>query len=457
MAATKYLTTPLPMTGMPPGVPYIVGNEAAERFSFYGMRAILVVFMTRHLMGAGGSLDPMSDEEAKYWYHIFLSSVYFFPTLGALLSDAVLGKYRTIFWLSLVYCAGHAALALDETRVGLAIGLSLIAVGSGGIKPCVSANVGDQFGSQNKHLLEKVYSWFYFSINFGAFFSTLLTPYLLTHYGSSWAFGVPGIFMALATLVFFAGRNKFVHVPPGGIGFLKEAFSREGLAVLGKLILIYAFVAMFWSLYDQTGSAWILQAENMDRSFFGTELSAAQTHAANPIMILTFIPIFTYLIYPAINKVFPLSYLRKIGIGFFLTAAAFCFSAVIEGWIADGLRPSINWQFLAYAVITAGEVMVSITGLEFSYTQAPPRLKSVVMSLWLLAVSAGNGITAAINLAIQDEAGKSRLTGPNYYWMFAGLMAVTAVVFVFVSMFYRERTYTQDDAEAIAEATAEGA
>lgn len=457
MAATKYLTTPLPITGMPPGVPYIVGNEAAERFSFYGMRAILVVFMTRHLMGAGGTLDPMSDEEAKYWYHIFLSSVYFFPTLGALLSDAVLGKYRTIFWLSLVYCAGHAALALDETRVGLAIGLALIAVGSGGIKPCVSANVGDQFGSQNKHLLEKVYSWFYFSINFGAFFSTLLTPYLLIHYGSSWAFGVPGIFMALATLVFWAGRRKFVHVPPGGIGFLKEAFSRQGLAVLGKLILVYAFVAVFWSLYDQTGSAWILQAENMDRRFFGTEMSAAQTHAANPIMILTFIPIFTYLIYPAINKVFPLSYMRKIGIGFFLTAAAFCISAVIEGWIADGLRPSINWQFLAYAVITAAEVMVSITGLEFSYTQAPPRLKSVVMSLWLLAVSAGNGITAAINLAIQDEAGKSRLTGPDYYWMFAGLMAVTAVIFVFVSTFYREHTYTQDDAEAIAEATADGA
>ncbi len=456
MAAQKYLTTPIPTTGMPPGVPYIVGNEAAERFSFYGMRAILVVFMTKHLMGASGSLDPMSDEEAKYWYHIFLSSVYFFPTMGALLSDAVFGKYRTIFWLSLVYCAGHAALALDETRIGLALGLTLIAIGSGGIKPCVSANVGDQFGSLNKHLLEKVYSWFYFSINFGAFFSTLLTPYLLIHYGPSWAFGVPGIFMGLATLVFWGGRNKFVHVPPGGVGFLKEAVSREGLAVLGKLVLIYAFVAMFWSLYDQTGSAWILQAENMDRHFFGTEMSAAQTHAANPIMILTFIPIFTYVIYPAINKIFPLTYLRKIGIGFFLTAAAFGVSAMIESWIADGQRPSINWQFFAYAIITAGEVMVSITGLEFSYTQAPPRLKSVVMSLWLLAVSAGNGITAVINLAIQDETGKSRLTGPDYYWLFAGLMVATAVVFVFVAMFYRERTYTQDDAEALAEGTAEG-
>ncbi len=451
MAATKYMTTPLPTPGMPPGVPYIVGNEAAERFSFYGMRAILVVFMTQHLLGASGAVEAMQDEEAKYWYHLFLSSVYFFPIMGALLSDAVLGKYRTIFWLSLVYCAGHAALALDETRVGLAIGLTLIAIGSGGIKPCVSANVGDQFGALNKHLLEKVYSWFYFSINFGAFFSTLLTPYLLDRYGASVAFGVPGVFMALATVVFWAGRHKFVHVPPGGVGFLKEAFSREGLVVIGKLLLVYTFVAMFWSLYDQTGSAWILQAAKMDRTLFGTEISAAQTHAANPIMILTFIPIFTYVIYPAINAVFRLTYLRKIGIGFFLTAAAFCISAVIERWIADGDTPHITWQFLAYAVITAAEVMVSITGLEFSYTQAPPKLKSVVMSLWLLSVSAGNVVTAVINRAIQDEAGKSRLTGPEYYWLFAGLMAATAVVFVFVAMFYRERSYTQDDAEAIAE------
>ncbi len=361
------------------------------------------------------------------------------------------------------FCGCRWSTAPDTPRwrstiraTGLALGLLLIAVGSGGIKPCVSANVGDQFGSQNKGLLEKVYSWFYFSINFGAFFSTLLTPWLLIHYGSSWAFGVPGIFMALATLVFWLGRYKFVHVPPGGVSFLREAFSPEGLRVLGKLVLIFAFVAFFWSLYDQTGSAWILQAENMDRSFFGIELSAAQTHAANPIMILLFIPIFTYVIYPAINRVFPLTYLRKIGLGFFLTAAAFCLIAVIEGWIVAGGRPSINWQFLAYAVITGAEVMVSITALEFSYTQAPPRLKSVVMSLCLLSVSAGNGITALINLAIQDKSGNPRLTGPNYYWAFAAMMAGVAVLFAFVAMFYRERTYTQDDAEAIAESTAEG-
>lgn len=451
MANSKYRTTPLPIDHMPPGVPYIVGNEAAERFSFYGMRTILVVFMTQYLVNSSGSLDVMTDAQARSWFHFFLFSVYFLPTLGAILSDAVLGKYRTILWLSLVYCGGHAALALDDTRLGLAIGLSMIAFGSGGIKPCVSANVGDQFGPKNKHLLEKVYGWFYFSINFGSFFSTMLTPWLLTNYGPSWAFGVPGIFMGLATLIFWLGRNKFVHVAAGGLGFLREVFSREGLAVLAKLVLVYAFVAMFWALYDQTGSAWVLQAQEMDRNLFGYELEAAQVQAINPILILLFIPVFSYVIYPAVNRVFQLTPLRKICIGFFLTALAFCLSAVIESWIQDGQTPHVAWQFLAYVIVTAGEVMVSITGLEFSYTQAPPKMKSVVMALWLLSVAMGNLLTAGINVLIQDETGHSRLTGADYYWLFAALMAGTAVLFIFVALAYRPHSYIQgEDAGASA-------
>ena len=117
MYVSKYLSAPLPGQGMPGGMPFIIGNEAAERFSFYGMRAILVVFMTQYLVGTGGALDVMSEEEAKGWYHLFVSAVYLTPLLGALLSDGVLGKYRTIILLSLVYCAGHAALALDDERI----------------------------------------------------------------------------------------------------------------------------------------------------------------------------------------------------------------------------------------------------------------------------------------------------------------------------------------------------
>ena len=179
MANLPYLTAPLKTDKMPPGIPYIVGNEAAERFSYYGMNSILVIFMTKHLMDAQGRPDYMSDKDAEGWYHTFVSCAYFLPLFGALLSDAILGKYRTVLILSIVYCFGHLALAIDHSRLGLAVGLGLIALGAGGIKPCVSANVGDQFGMANQHLLPRVFSWFYFSINLGSAFSTILIPELL--------------------------------------------------------------------------------------------------------------------------------------------------------------------------------------------------------------------------------------------------------------------------------------
>ena len=156
----EYLTAPVPRTNMPGGIPYIVANEAAERFRFYGMRAILVVFMTQYLLDSSGTLDTMSEEDAKGWYHLFVSAVYLTPLLGALLADGLLGKYRTIILLSLVYCAGHFVLALDDTRLGLAFGLGLIALGAGGIKPCVSSHLGDQFGTSNHGLLARAFSWF---------------------------------------------------------------------------------------------------------------------------------------------------------------------------------------------------------------------------------------------------------------------------------------------------------
>ena len=440
----KYATAPIPSKRMPPGIPYIVTNEAAERFSFYGMKCILVIFMTQHLMGREG-LDVMSKPEAMFWYHLFTAGVYFLPFFGAILSDAVLGKYRTILSLSLVYCLGHFALFLDDTRVGLCVGLVLISIGGGGIKSCVSAHVGDQFGATNKHLLAKVFGWFYFAINLGAFTSTILTPTLMARYGPHVAFGVPGILMGLATLFFFMGRNKFVHIPPGGIGFFREMFSTEGLVAMAKLCTIYVFVAMFWALFDQTGSAWVLQAQNMNRHIGPWEVLPSQIQAANPLLIMILIPVFAYGIYPLMNRVFPLTPLRKISIGLFVTVLAFAISAWIEMRITAGATPHIIWQILAYVILTAAEVMVSITCLEFSYTQAPKKMKSLVMGLFFISVSLGNVFTAAVNYFIQTDEGVSRLPGASYYWFFTGMMLVVAVLFVGVAATYRERTYIQDE------------
>lgn len=431
----------------PKGIPYIIGNELAERFSYYGMRAILVVFMTQYLM-SDGRLDPMNDNEATTWYHLFSMANYFFPIIGAIVSDVLWGKYKTIIILSIVYVLGHLALAIDESRIGLSIGLTLIAIGAGGIKPCVSAHVGDQFQEKNKSLLEKIFGFFYFSINLGAALSTLLIPVLLENYGPHVAFGVPGLLMLIATIVFWRGRKVFIAIPPvGWNAYKKEIFSEQGKKAILNLSVMYIFIAIFWSLFDQTGSSWVLQSEKMDRmvnlGFVEFELLASQIQAINPLLIMLFIPLFTYAVYPLINKFFPLTALRKISIGLFLAGFSFAILAVAETSIMAGGKPNIIWQFWAYVILTAAEVMVSITGLEFSYTQAPNSMKSFLMGIWLLSVSLGNGITAIVNMMIVNDDGTYKLDGSEYFWFFAGLMFVTAVAFVFVAMRYKVENYIQ--------------
>ena len=453
---SKYRTGPINTTRMPPGISFIIGNELAERFSFYGMRGILTVFMTKHLLDSAGQPDFMGEEEAKTIYHLFVAAAYFFPLLGSLISDICWGKYKTIIILSMGYCVGHACLAMGDTSIGtglmeprmwLYLGLAFIAMGAGGIKPCVSANVGDQFGKDNQHLVSKIFSWFYFSINVGAMVSTLLIPVLLAKVGPWLAFGLPGVLMLIATIIFWAGRHRFAHVPAAGWkSFKEETFSRDGLRALLYLSPIFLiFIPMFWAIFDQSGSAWVIQATYMDRQFLGINWLPSQVQAVNPFLILVLIPIFAYGLYPLVDKVFKVTPLRKISVGLFLTVLAFAISGWIQYRIDGGATPNIGWQFLAYVVLTAAEVMVSITSLEFAYTQAPKKMKSFIMGVYFLGISLGNLFTAGVNYFIQNEDGSVKLEGADYYWFFTGLMALTAVIFVFMAMFYKGQTYVQGE------------
>lgn len=451
--ASQYRTAPDPNeTGMPGGIPYIIGNEAAERFSYYGMRAILVVFMTKHLLGPDGELAPMDATEATIWQHQYMKASYAFPLLGAILCDWLWGKYRTILGISLLYCVGHAIMALCDLpeltglhpRTALWLALALVAMGSGGIKPCVSAHVGDQFGPSNKRLISRVFGWYYFSINLGAATSTVLTPWLLETYGPSVAFGVPGVLMGIATLTFWLGRNKFVHVPPGGKRFFGETFSPKGLLAVVNLLPLYALLAIFWSLFDQTTSTWVIQADRMDRDLFGWEVSPSQIQAANPILIMLLIPVFTQVIYPWVERWTEFTALKRIGVGLVMAPASFFIIAWVQSRIDAGETPHIGWQLLAYLVITAAEVLVSITALEFSYTQAPRRMKSFVTGVYWLSVALGNQIVVLVNTYLKDRG----VTDYNaeYFSGFAWAMAATAAIYLPWAYFlYRGRTYLQGE------------
>lgn len=458
MAATGALTEA--DNKFPPQIKYIVGNEGCERYSYYGMRSILVVFMIQVLM--------FQEADATSIYHVFAAACYLFPVMGAFISDRLWGKYKTILYLSLVYCAGHAVLAMWENRMGLYVGLGLIALGSGGIKPCVSSFVGDQFRANQTHLLKKVYEIFYFMINFGSFFSTLITPWTLKHYGPSVAFGIPGILMGIATVIFWLGHRQYIHVPPtksDGHGFMNVFMSaiknkssrKEGQSFLdaatvehsqeqvdaAKAVVdiakLFAAVSIFWALFDQHGSSWVIQATKMDLVFMGIPFEASQIAAWNPIMVMGLIPLFSMGLYPLLDKIgLKTTPIRRMTWGMFVAATAFALVGFIQMVMDGGAKINVMWQFFPYLTITMAEVMISITGLEFAYTQAPRSMKSTIMSLWLLTVFFGNLITAYVS-----KVNVFPVASTGYFMFFAVLMAVFAVVFWWMGKNYKVKNYME--------------
>ena len=504
---------------LPRQIPYIIGNEACERFSFYGMRNILVPFLISSILL---TYLPESEREgmAKDVFHTFVIGVYFFPLLGGWLSDRYFGKYNTVFWLSLVYCAGHACLAMfEDNRTGFYTGLFLIALGSGGIKPLVSAFVGDQFDRTNKHLAKIVYDAFYWTINFGSFFASLLMPKFLAAYGPSVAFGIPGVLMGIATLIFWMGRHKYVHVPPapsnphsflrvvrsavfapgGGrgtvvaiagavlavaslflipvMGFVEPVLIAIGLLIAGggigasmqldrargthpdeavdgvravlRIMIVFALVTPFWSLFDQKASTWIIQGREMvmphDQAWWPTWLvtEPAQMQALNPIMVMLIIPFNNLVLYPLLRRMgFEVTALKRMGWGIAFSGIAW----IVAGWLQlsiDGGDPtSIAWQVLPYLLLTFGEVLVSATGLEFAYSQAPQAMKGVIMSFWLLSVSYGNLWVLLTNAAVRNETvtaqiASTGLSEPAFLMFFFALFAfAAAAVFALYARHY---------------------
>ena len=466
---------------MPSGIPFIIVNEFAERFCFYGINAILVQYMIQFL--------HFGDAKAQGWQAMFKSAAYLFPLLGAMVSDIFLAKFRTIIYFSIVYVIGCTTLALGSTPTMLIVGMFLMAFGTGGIKPCVSTNVGDQFTSANQHLIERAFSYFYLSINLGSSISIYFCPQLLSDpdYGPRFAFGMPALMMALATLVFWLGRKRFAIVPaamtnPGWapLGFiafflallaisaaiflatnflfallmmlamlaasaaicmktpigkalpsellawLQRSFTGEHLSIVVRLSVLFLFVAFFWALWDQSnGNSWTVQAQSglMDKHLFGFlggvfpalatyEMLPAQLQVVNGLYIIVMIPIFSFGIYPLLGKFFAVTPLRKIGMGFFITASSFVVVAWIEQRIQSGHVVSLWWQISAYGVLTAAEVLVSITCLEYAYKQAPPVMKSTIMSLFLVSTSLGNALTATVNaLMVEPLQASSVETG----------------------------------------------
>ena len=454
----------------PPQIKYIVGNEACERFSYYGMRSILAGYITGAVLRGG--LGQSADASTEI-IHLFVFANYFMPLFGAWLSDKLIGRYHTILWVSLFYCAGHGVLACSDFVGGgvhgrmwcLYAGLALIAFGSGGIKPCVSAFLGDQFRPDQSHLLQKAYGAFYWAINFGSFFSFLVIPWIKDHHGYSLAFGVPGILMAIATFIFWRGSKFYVHVPSARethhAGFFKVFFAALlGKRGLGKdfwsaaaarfspaeitaaksvppILFVFALVPVFWSLFDQTNSTWVLQGEKMvPVSILGLDIGAEQMQSMNALIVMILVPLFTLGIYPRIGRY--ASPLRRMSFGMFLASASYLVVAALQTRIEHGVQLSVLWQTVPYLILTAAEVLISTTGLEFAFREAAPEMKSIIMSFWLLTIAFGDLFIAAITKILSNSAGNASVSTGRFL-QYAGLTFVVAILFSIVTAFYKYR------------------
>jgi len=217
--------------------------------------------------------------------------------------------------------------------------------------------------------------------------------------------------MLLATAVFYYGRREYRSIPPSGWPLFKQTLlAGETRRAILRLLPIFALVAVFWSLYDQTGSSWVLQAQStlMDKriGLFGwsVTLLPSQIQAVNSLLILLFVPLFSAVLYPMASRYgIASTALRKIGLGMFLAALSFAIIAALELRIFNGQPASVSGQLWAYVAMTAAEVLISMTCLEFAYTQAPNPAKSLVMGLYFLSLSAGNFLAVEVNRFIRKD------------------------------------------------------
>ncbi len=461
-------------TGMPKAVPFIIGNEAAERFSFYGIRSIMSTFLVAQFFNPSmnPALQSVAEAKSNEMVHLFVTLAYFMPLVGGILADWFFGKYKVILYVSIIYATGNLVLALSTHNLTFfTIGLVVIAAAAGGIKSCVSANVGDQFTKTNEHLLSKMYGWFYFTINTGSILSTLAIPLVYSKYGPELAFGIPGILMCIATIIFWSGRKKYVRVKPTGIKkenfmsitwyAIKTSFSNrngqtvwevvgqkfsaesiDGIQAVYRILMIFAFTPIFWAMWDQNLSEWVLQATKLDRNLFGYQLLPEQIQTFNPIFLVSMIPVMTYGVFPLFEKMgMTPTPLRKIGAGLLLTGITFVIIALIQESIDKGGHPSVWFQILAYLILAVAEILVSMTCLEYAYTHSPKSMKSTMSALYLLGISLGNYFDSLVNKSIANNGFFAQYTGAKYYWLFIGIITGFFVLYLFVAKRLPEKSY----------------
>jgi solute carrier family 15 (oligopeptide transporter), member 1 len=428
--------------GHPKGFWFIFWGEFAERCSYYGVCVILAKYMSEEL--------GLGQADAGTYLSFFIAACYFLPLVGGWVADRFIGKYWTIVGFSIPYIMGHILLGIEE--IGYMIGaLTLLAMGSGVIKPNISSLMGltyDQQRPGQTQLRSNAFAIYYLSINIGAAISQFAMPSLRTAYGYSAAFRFPAILMVFALGFFALGKRYYAKETVGYVPVSAEE-RRERLRVLGGIIGLFVLVTFFWAIFYQSASTWVFFGQAcMNFDILGYTVDPDQLQAFNSVFIVIFLPLvmvaWTYL-----HRLgFRLRPTDKMLAGFVITACCMgvmALSAFLAGraelvtvnragteiteWVvSEANKVSMWWQIFAYLLLTVAEILISVTGLELAYTAAPKAMAGFVTGCWLATVGAANlFINAYLTRRYTD------MQPALYFALLTGLMLVVSVAFVSVA------------------------
>jgi len=413
----------------PPGFWFFFWGEFAERCSYYGMRAVLLLYMIEKL--------GFTDGRANLTMSLFMAACYILPLLGGYIADNYLGKYRTIVFFSIPYIVGQVVIGIENVYF-LFIALGLLAMGSGVIKPNISTLMGltyDQQRPGREKLRSDAFAMFYGAINIGSAISSFAMPLLRNTYGYQIAFLFPAALMVMA-LGFFAAGKRFYAVETIGRKELSPEDRRERRVVLRRIFGLFIVVTFFWCIFDQSATTWTLFArDHLDLTLFGWTLTPDQIQGLNPVLIVLMLPPITILWHVLADLGLKLRPTDKMLIGFVLTTITMGVMSYAGFRAEQWGKVSVLWEAFCYVLITISEICISVVGLELAFSAAPASMKSFVTACWLFTIFLANILNSFITpwYGRRIEWLDVALSPDVYFGLFAVLMVFVTAAFIAVS------------------------
>jgi POT family proton-dependent oligopeptide transporter len=426
--------------GQPKGLSFLFATEMWERFSYYGMRALLVLYMVKYLLQPGAVegvigfgavravleavFGPLAIQPlASQIYGFYTGLVYLTPIFGGLLADRVWGHRRTVVTGAVLMAIGHFMMAIQSLFLFALLALIL---GNGCFKPNISSQVGDLYAPGDRRR-DRAYSLFYVGINLGAFLAPLVCGTLGERIGWHYGFGAAGVGMLIALAIYLAGTR---HLPPDdrrvrAAARARTRLDRDDWNAVGALFLICVFVTFFWATYEQQGNTIALWADaSTDRAIdlFGwrTEIPTTWFQAFNPFMIFAFTPFIVALWARQARRGREPSSVVKMALGCFGVAVG-NLVMVAAAWGIDGGKASWLWLLAYFAFVTVGELYLSPIGLSLTSKAAPRSILSMMMGVWLATSFTGNLVAGWLGSLW------SAMDKPTFFAMIAAIAAAAGL------------------------------